>query len=273
MVKVSIWATVRESYGFVWYGRRRFASLATPAIVVLAILSTLVTWLAASTVPGGAENRMAGPAGILLVITVPASIFLWVVFSVAWHRAFLKPNESVTVSGALKWGRRQSRFLLLTIAVGLLIVLIMAGGALVALAASSLSGVDQTGFAQNNFLPLYLAGLACALVMSGRLALLFPATTVDHRMTFGESWETTRGNGWRIAIIVFLVALPIWVAARLLSVPIMFFGQTNSLTAMLLAGLVDQTLGFIGVAVGVSALSIAYRVIMDAQTRAPMAGE
>lgn len=273
MIKLSIWSIVGESYAFVWHGRRRFASLAAPAIVVLAVLSTLVTWLAVSMAPGGAENRMFGPAGFLLVLTGLVAIFLWVVFSVAWHRAFLVPSESVTVGAALGWSRRQSRFLLLSIVVGLLIVLVMVGGALAAFAASSLFGVGQGGLANTIFLPLYLVGLAGALVISGRLALLFPAAAVDHQMTFGECWAMTQGNGWRMAVIVFLAAVPIWAAASLLSAPIGYFGQTNSLTAMLLAGLVDQTLGFIGVAVGVTALSIAYRAIIGAQGKAPIAEE
>ena len=273
MIKLSIWSTVRESYAFVWHGRRRFASLAAPAVVVLAILSTLVTWLAVSTAPGDAQTRMAGPAGILFVLTVPVAIFLWVVFSVAWHREILIAGESVTVGAALGWSRRQSRFLLLSIAVGLLIGLVMVGGGLAAFAASSLFGVTQGGLANTLFLPLYLVGLISALVVSGRLALLFPAAAVDHQMTFGQCWAATRGNGWRIAVIVFLVAVPVWGAASLLSAPIGYFGQTNSLTALLLAGLVDQALGFVGVAVGVSALSIAYRAIMGAQGRAPFPGE
>ena len=183
-------------------------------------------------------------------------------------------GQSVTVAAALAWSRRQSRFLLLSIVVSLVIALVMVGGAFVAFAVSSLFGVAQESIANTIFLPLYLVGLVCALVVSGRLALLFPAAAVDHQMTFGECWATTRGNGLRIAVIVFLVAIPIWGTASLLSAAIgYFFGQTNSLTALLLAGLVDQTLGFIGVAVGVSALSIAYRAIMDAQGRAPIAEE
>ena len=273
MIKLLIWSTVRDSYAFVWRGRRRFLSLAAPPIVILAILSTLVAWLAAGLASGDAENPMAGAAGILLFLMVPAAIFLWLVFSVAWHRQYLMPSESVTVGAALSWSRRQTRFLLLSIAVGLLIVLVMIGSTLAAFAASSLFGVGQGGLANNVFLPLYLVGLACALVISGRLALLFPAAAVDHRMTFGECWATTRGNGWRLAVIVFLVAVPVWAAANLISAPIGYFGQTNSLTAILLAGLVDQTLGFVGVAVGVTALSIAYRAIMGAQGRTTIAKE
>ena len=182
-------------------------------------------------------------------------------------------GEFVTVGAALGWSRRQSRFLLVTVAVGLLVVLVMVGGALAAFAISSLFGVGQGSLASDVFLPLYLVGLAGALVVSGRLALLFPAAAVDHRMTFGECWTTTRGNGWRLAVIVLLVAVPVWVAANLLSAPIEYFGQTNSLTAILLAGLVDQTLGFLGVALGVTALSIAYRAVKVAPGRARTAGQ
>ncbi|MDP6572448.1 MAG: hypothetical protein QGI63_09655 [Rhodospirillales bacterium] len=273
MIKLSIWSTIRDSYAFVWRGRRRFLSLAAPAVVILAIASTLVAWLAVTPASADAENAMTGPAAVLLFLTMPVAVFLWLVFSVAWHRRFLVPGESVTVGAALGWSRRHSRFLLLSIAVGLLIALVMVGGALAAFAVSSLFGVGQEGLANDVFLPLYLVGLACALVISGRLALLFPAAAVDHRMTFGECWATTRGNGWRLAIILFLVAVPVWAVANLISAPIGYFGQSNSLTVILLAGLVDQTLGFVGVAVGVTALSIAYRAIMGAQGRVSITEE
>ena len=65
MIKLSIWSTIRDSYVFVWRRRRRFLSLAAPAIVILAILSTLVAWLAAARASSGAEHAMAGAAGIL----------------------------------------------------------------------------------------------------------------------------------------------------------------------------------------------------------------
>jgi hypothetical protein len=273
VIKLSIWSTIHNSYAFVWRGRRRFLSLAAPAIVILAILSTLVAWLAVAPASSDAENTMTGPTAVLIFLMIPAAVFLWLVFSVAWHRQFLIPGESITVGAALSWSRRHSRFLLLSIVVGLLITLVMVGGALAAFAASTLFGVGQEGLANNVFLPLYLVGVACALVFSGRLALLFPAAAVDHRMTFGECWATTRGNGWRLAIILFLVAVPVWAASNLISAPIGYFGQSNSLTAILLAGLVDQTFGFVGVAVGVTALSIAYRAIMGAQGRVSIAEE
>ena len=101
---------------------------------------------------------MVGPAGVLLFLTMPVAVFLWVVFSVAWHRQFLMPSESVTVGAALKWSRRQSRFLLLSIVIGLLILLVMVGGALAAFAASVLFGLGQEGMANQIFLPLYLGG-------------------------------------------------------------------------------------------------------------------
>ncbi len=91
-----------------------------------------------------------------------------------------------------------------------------------------------------------------------RLTLLFPSTAVDHRMSFGECWIFTRGNGWRLLLVIFFVGIPI---GALISSIENFLGQFDSLSENLLVALVNQTFVFVGFSVCVSALSISYRFL------------
>lgn len=261
MVKLLILHTVRDAYAFVWRERRDFLSLAFPAIVVLAILSTLLAWLAKATTPTGTGEGNAtigseslGAFAFGALVSIMVYVALWVMFAVAWHRRYLVPDEVVTVRAALRWGRRQTRFLLIAIGLFVLIALLwLIAGALGA-------GVFGAGILL--MFPLFfLIGLVYA-----RLSLLFPSTAVDHRMSFGECWEFTRGNSWRLIFIIVLVAIPVGVIALLMSLAVTTivanFGVSDSLTTNFIVALIDQTFAFISIAVGVSALSIAYRGLM-----------
>ncbi len=247
MRKLPVWSTVVGAYDFVWYERRPFLTLAFPAIAILAILTTMLWATAPGTDEGVGPTAVEPGSGIgmmaFTVLYLVVMLVLWVTFSVAWHRHYLVSGEVATVRSALRWGRRQTRFLLLFIGVGAFIVLLsIVGGAL------------GTLIIEPSIVTLLLnIGVVFIWV---RLALLFPSTAVDHRMSFGECWMFTRGNGWRLFLVIFLVEIPIGV---LISVTDKFLGQFDSWSVTLVVASANQTMVFIGFAVGVSALSIAYR--------------
>ena len=57
-----------------------------------------------------------------------------------------------------------------------------------------------------------------ALYVLGRLSLVFPATAIDRKVSLKWSWVVTRGNGWRMFIIVglfpWLLTLAVWLLWR-----------------------------------------------------------
>jgi hypothetical protein len=180
-----------------------------------------------------------------------------VLYSVAWHRAFLVPGESVTIGSAYRWRKRQTQFLfaylkLFGVIVGVVGVVGVVIGITTAAATSEASIlIIQLGYA-----------LAGGLIFS-RLSMLFPATAVDRHMTLKEGWRFTRGNTWRLFGIGLMVAVPI----ALISVPFNILigllavstGVGGSLTGNLILTLMYHFLAFVGIAVGVTALSISYR--------------
>ncbi len=247
MKQLAVFKILRACCVFVCLERRDFLSLALPGIVVLAILRTLTDLFET----GGLVN----PA---------ASIAAWVLFAVAWHRSYLVPNEVTTVRAALRWRRRHTRFFLLAIGVGVLVAIVPIVPNIIG---ASLYGSLFDEAWQMLFLAIFTAYLPMLLIYA-RLSLLFPSTAVDHRMSFSECWRFTRGNSWRLALIIFLIAAPIWVVTILIrvTIPAIFdlLELSESLTAHFAGVFLDEALWFIGIAVAVSALSISYRELMEA---------
>ena len=131
MRKLPVWSTVLGAYHFVWYGRRPFLTLALPAIAILAILFIMFDAIRA-TAPDTDEG--IGPTAVepslnlgVMAVKVVYSLAMpafWVMFCVAWHRHYLVPGEVATIRTALRWGRRQTRLLLIVIGIGALIVIL-----------------------------------------------------------------------------------------------------------------------------------------------------
>ena len=264
MKQLAVFKILRDTYAFVWLERRDFLSLALPAIVVLAILRTLIAWIEMSMAPTRTDEAI----GIGDLVYSAVSLAVWVMFAVAWHRRYLVPNEVTTIRAALRWGRRQTRFLLLAIGVGVPATIVLFASGFGAFLFGTLFGEVWHAL----LLATFIAFLP-VLVIYARLSLLFPSTSVDHRMSFSECWRITRGNGWRLALIIFLIAALVWVITYPIDVTIAaifdFLELSESLIAKFIGTFFDEALGFIGIAVGVSALSISYRALLVAPSDAP----
>ncbi len=292
MHRVPVFKAVLGAYAFVWQARKDFVSLALPLVVAVAIVGTLFGWLwppVFATTPEEFEAAMAnrrGGAMLSGLLFAAISVAVVIMFAVAWHRRYLVPDELTTVRAALRWGWRQTRFLLLTIAVGLIAALAYAVsvlvfaliGGLFILVASLIDGFllsdqGQTVIGGLAFAALVIAAGLLALSIYGRLSMWFPSTAMDHRLSARECWAFSRGNGWRLALIIVLVTIPFLVLMLVVYMPLAFAmlgtGLFSSLTLQFLVSLVQLTISFIGTAAGVSALSIAYRELMAAGRAAP----
>ena len=110
---------------------------------------------------------------------------------------------------------------------------------------------------------LYIVMIA-AVVFSfwvfARLVFLFPAAAIEHRVALDEAFRLSRGNIWRLLAALLLAELPLW-AFHLVWQPVGMLGILAGLTGSLLSALVGQSLIFAGVAIFVTALSLAYSVL------------
>ncbi len=261
MKQLPVIGTVTDAYAFVWENRQDFLLLAFLPIVIGALVETLLVGVFAPSVdtPTDPETPPSGGPGAAVLASAMVGVVLYVMFAVAWHRLFLA-QEQTTVGAALRWGARQMRFLvrLVVLAFVMVAAAFALGGPIVAGAAAT----TGSGPGPLRFLALVAVVIGIFLVYA-RLLLIFPAAALDEAMSMRDSWRLTRGNSWRMVGISFLPLFPVWIASAFVSVPIRavlaMLEWQNSLTAILAVSLIEQAFVFAGVAVTVSALSIAYR--------------
>ncbi len=254
MTPLPVLDTVRGAYAFVWRERRQFWQLTLPPLVILAILATLVQWgtVYSNVTLDGVRSfsvQRSGWVGVLSFVLLILNIWVWLAYSVAWHRSYLLPAGGYSSVDAYRPHGRQICFLWTACKIFLLMI---PGFFVVPLLAA---------FAATGFLLMILGILAYGYVY-GRLLIWLPAVAVDDRLRFGEVWAVSRGNGFRLLAVVLGVTLPLIA----LSLPALVFagplgvaeGATRSLTLGLIGSLIMEFLSFIGLAASISALSIAY---------------
>ncbi len=257
MKQLPVIGTAIDAYTFVWENRRDFLLLAFLPIVIGAIADTVLRGFLVpdADVPAepGAADLTQPRLGALVSAFV--TLVLYVMFAVAWHRRFLA-EEQTTVGAALRWGPRHMRFLTRFFALVLFMVAVGFG------VGGSLTIGGEAGPGPLRLL-LLIGALVGTLLVYSRLLLIFPAAALDEKVSPLDSWRLTRGNSWRMVGISFLPIVPIWIASIFVAVPVLSgiagLGLQGSLTATLVASLIEQAFVFAGVAVTVSALSIAYR--------------
>ena len=114
------------------------------------------------------------------------------------------------------------------------------------------------------------AGAVAFLWLTGRLILILPATCVDHDLGLRDVLVLSQGNGWQVVgamivagiITAVLGAVPMMIAAGIVAAT----GAGGTLSGSLAISLVAQFIGFVGIALGVSVLSVAYGKLTAAQS-------
>jgi hypothetical protein len=269
VIKLPILATARSAYLFVWRHRPRFLALAFPAIAVLGILAGLFSSALYLAFPGVDETLGSTPGtsrgslfAIPLTMTMLVAAALLSMFAVAWHRHCLVAGERPSVRDTLRWGPRQTRFLFTAIGLAGLVMITTVAAVVVALGVRS---------RLDSVIPVFLVVFVAFVLSSylyARLAVLFPAAALDRTMGVREAWAMTKGNGWRLLAIALIAMVPASLAASIVQFVFSWLavklGLEATLTANLLVALVDQTFTLTGTALGVTALSIAYRALETA---------
>ena len=182
------------------------------------------------------------------------SLFLWPIIAVTWHRFILLGDEP---SGRINFhfGRREARFLLVTI----MLSLFMVPGLLCFLLAGAMAQAQQGSPVSGVVAVIGLGLLLAGVFFFVRLSLLLPAVAVDDTVNAGRMLERTKGNFWRLLGVAFLSALPLFAIFILLSFLPLALKALGSAIVMLFYAIVN-----------VAILSIAYRELSGpAGTHAP----
>ncbi|MCD6073499.1 MAG: hypothetical protein K0Q70_382 [Rhodospirillales bacterium] len=270
MTLLSVLSVVGEAYRFVWRERQLLWGLALPGLIVLSLMDALALIFPFAN---------AGPSGAVLWIVMKLVLFSAVVilYSVAWHRAYLIAGDPADLRSVYRWQPRHTKFLLNYVKTALIAVPVFLAGSFVAgLLTLPIGGAKSV----SGFVILWLVGTQAVVwiaagAIGSRFAMLFPATAVDEHMSLGACWSLTYGNGLRLLGIIVLSAIPFWVVYLPVQLAtqggITSLGLRGWMSMNLMLAILEQAVSLIAVAIGVSALSIAYRHIRDHSAAAPSA--
>ncbi len=180
-----------------------------------------------------------------------ASLFLWPIIAVAWHR-FILIGDAATGAFQLRFGRREARFFLVSI---FLVLLFMPGFIIVSMVAALNDPAHAMTASLVSFLGLILVMVGIYYFI--RLSLLLPAVAVDEPVNARLVLERTRGNFWRLVALYVLGGLPVivlfWGIAMLLAT-----AHVPAVVPFALYALIYIFFAIVNVAI----LSIAYRELI-----------
>lgn len=227
---------VQEALLIPWRRRREFAwALAVP-LALLAGLS--LAWYFADALIRQAEGWWP-----FFLYCGPFALF-FTLFAVTCHRLVLLAPRRLGGIPAPSWSARESRFLFWVVTLWLIYLVVWWLGLLVAGNVWPRDG-DLRGW----FEVIEFVASLPALYLVARLSLVFPATAIDRGASLKWAWRTSRGNGWRLVVVVMV--LP-WLVSRL--VGLLYREQATAVEIVLLT-----VLGTALFALEIAALSIAYR--------------
>jgi len=249
--------TVGAALRYMVENRRDLLMIATPPVIALAIIETLVRLAAPDSAgaPLPDEAMQMDPAALTATVALLLlNLVFYVMFAVAWHRKYLLPQESVTVAGALKWRREKTLFLLRAIAI---FALSAVGLVLVVLISQMLAGGSNAGATVGGA----LAALAFTVAFA-RLSLVLPAMAVGREdFRIADAWRASKGNALGMFLILLLptvFALAVSMPVALVALGLGSVGLLETATGYAALALVGQAANYLVIALTVSSLSIAY---------------
>ena len=261
--KLPVFATVGEAFSGAWTHFGDLIRIAwLPVLLYIAISAIYQIYFLpmAMVEPENMEEVMRqmenmSAHGALPIILVIASLLLYPMIAVAWHRFVLlgeRPNGAV-----LRFGRRELTFVGAILAIYLLPLVPVRLVAMLGMVVWQPLGAA-----------LLIVGYIFVILWWMRMSLLLPSAAVDRGLALRDVWEMTRGNFWRIFAVIFLAslltALLMWAIAFALFLAISLSAgnlasEPYSAGTILFSVVMGAVTGTFILIVNVAVLSIAYR--------------
>ncbi|MTI10920.1 hypothetical protein [Curvivirga aplysinae] len=248
---------LKDAFFYVTGERKNFIAMAALPIIGLSILGTVLTHLYPEPLLVIDPETQVPSVNMSFIPILIVNTLLYVMFAVAWHRKWLVGEADITIYSALKWDTRKTKFLVRLIQIAGISFGIMIG---LNLLISLLPGTG--GFMISPFGTIL--AFAVLTLTFARLSLLFPAAAVDDSLDLKDCWNLTNGNGWRLGILAILPPIPlafiqIIIQMVLFTILVAINIPTESLVVQLFLHLIQHSFNYFGIAIGVSALSMAYQ--------------
>jgi hypothetical protein len=213
--KLPVWATVRSSYSSYFHhfiDALRASWLWLIAVALLAAITGWQQWSLAASAMANLEtdpsSQMTQSTAMVVLSGLNSIVFLLagVSIAVAWHRLMIL-DERPGISGSNVATKELWRYNAVALTLGLITFLPAA-----AVTVYFLWPLANPASLVPIFVPvmlvvavLYVAGIAAGL----RLVLLLPARAIGNTsLSFGETWNRTRGNIWRLFWGMWLTTIP-----------------------------------------------------------------
>lgn len=169
---------------------------------------------------------------------------LFAVFAVTCHRLVILDERSGVLPIVKNELRPEPRFL-----VWMIVVSICSATVWAALSAVVLNFLIPSVEPESSLLSWTLFTTKVpSLYLFARLCLIFPATAIGRKVNLNWSFKRSKGNGWRLVLVVF--TLP-WIISQIIDL-------LYRVNASILETVVLQFMGWILVIVEISALSLSY---------------
>ena len=259
--RLSIFPAISEAYEFLWENRNDFARMSALPVVILAFADVIAIALFPPQESGITYEAWAARL-------LPAA-FLYVMFSVAWHRRFLRSSETSTFWGALRWDGRKTIFLFRLVGIFLCVALISLSPTIIVVIIggilSMMSGAAGTSVVAPQGIGLLGSAvvMTIALLLYARLSLWLPATAVDEKYGPVAIWTLGQGNSWSLAGITLGAALPLMLGTIAITSfvhsSLMGLGLDTHLTGRFITALASGFCNYVTLAAEITALSIAYQ--------------
>jgi hypothetical protein len=234
-----------DAFALVWFRRTIFMrALWLPFLLMLVLAGA---WDFSET---------SLPSGFKWVYAL-AYYFLLVLFVVNCHRAVLLNSQRMNEWAIPKWSWRETRFLGWTACIWIIAVVC---GMVVSVIAFTIIGNTMPRFLEPGSLKpstlMLISGYFVKIIYAyifARVCLMFPSIAVDRRLNFQQAVKLSRGNGWRLAIVVSVIPAAIKIITN-----IVYREDASAWEYMLWLTLTSALL-----TVEIAALSLSYRELVE----------
>jgi len=192
--------------------------------------------------------EIVGTEGLKNYIWWLAYVPFYVLFAITCHRAVILGTEHLPSPWGIFWTWRETVFLGWFFGITLLTMTVSLASGLLSLLMPFGDGSTALGWIRRSLLYLF----ASYFIL--RFSMVLPASALDHRVTFGESWAATKGHGITLALAV---GIPVGLATLMLMALDFVIGSYE----LLLFSLPYWLVTFVLMSVEIAILSIAYKYL------------
>lgn len=196
---------------------------------------------------GSPDNETATQLVGWMVVSI-LWLVLYTIFAMSCHRIPLLGVDSNPRFGIRMWTRRETRFFWWLIGVYCLAVLVTLPLVWIT---KLLLGLDPKAMPPAEYYYLYSLPM---LYVLGRYIFVLPATAIDLTPTLASAWRQSRGNGWRLAVVLGVLPLLRYIESITTEI---FFGDSPWLIWEIALVPVYYTV----LAIEVTGLSLSYRYL------------